>query len=93
MGDIIIYYNMGETFRAKVRMVGTSLGVLLPKEILKKENVKLGEEIEISVLRPLSKEERRKIIAESFGMAKKMKGGKLLRFERDRIDRMERWLK
>jgi len=84
---------MPETFRTKVRTVGTSLGILLPKEILKKENVKVGEEVEVSILRPLSDKERLKIIEESFGMAKKMKGGKLLKFERDRVDRIERWSK
>lgn len=43
--------GMAKTFRAKVRNVGTSLGVLIPKEIAEEEKVKKGEEIEVSILR------------------------------------------
>jgi len=42
---------MAKTFRAKVRNVGTSLGVLIPKEIAEEEKVRKGEEIEVSIMR------------------------------------------
>jgi len=77
---------MGDIFRTKVRNVGTSLGVLLPKEIVKKENVRVGDEVEVSIFRSLPKEERRKLIKKSFGMFRSSRS-KLLKFERDRKDR------
>ena len=42
---------VARTFKAKVRSVGTSLGVLIPKEIAEEERVKKGEEVEVSVVR------------------------------------------
>jgi len=74
---------MPETFRTKVRTVGTSLGILLPKEILKKENVKVGEDVEVSIIKPMSKKMRAKLVSELFGIAK----GSKLKFERDHKDR------
>jgi len=76
---------MGEVFRTKVRNVGTSLGVLIPREVAGKENVRVGDDVEINIVRLLSKKEREKIIKQAFGMAKRM-GGKPLKFERDRKD-------
>lgn len=69
-------------FKAKVRRVGTSLGVLLPKEITEKEHIKEGEEIELGVLRKKRLEE----IEKMFGIARGAKP-----FERDRADRIDRW--
>lgn len=74
---------MAKTFRTKVRAVGTSLGILLPKEILKKENVKVGEEIEVSIVKPLSKRARTRLVNELFGIAK----GAPIEFQRDHKDR------
>jgi len=68
---------MAETFKAKVRNVGTSLGILIPKEIAKKENVKNGEEIEVSLLRRNVKD-----VMKLFGTAKGAS-----RFERDHAER------
>jgi len=68
---------MVETFKVKVRNVGTSLGVLIPKEIVEKERVKNGEEIEVSILRRNLKD-----IMKLFGTAKDAS-----RFERDRTER------
>jgi antitoxin component of MazEF toxin-antitoxin module len=62
---------MPETFRAKVRTIGTSLGILLPKEIVRREGVKVGEEVEISLWKPLSKKARERLIEKAFGMFKK----------------------
>ena len=69
-------------FKAKVRRVGTSLGVLLPKELTDKERIKEGEEIEISLLKKRKLEEVLKLM----GTAKGAKP-----FERDRTDRIDRW--
>jgi antitoxin component of MazEF toxin-antitoxin module len=38
-----------ETFEAKVRNVGTSLGILIPNEVIKREKIKIGQEIEASL--------------------------------------------
>ncbi|HLC32334.1 MAG TPA: hypothetical protein VJJ82_00755 [Candidatus Nanoarchaeia archaeon] len=42
---------MSEVFDAKVRKVGTSLGILIPNEQIVKENVKEGEVISVGFLR------------------------------------------
>jgi antitoxin component of MazEF toxin-antitoxin module len=68
---------MAKTFRAKVRNVGTSLGVLIPKEIAEEEKVRKGEEIEVSIM-------RRNVsgVMRLFGTAKTATG-----FERDHKER------
>ncbi|MEM5773241.1 MAG: hypothetical protein QXL86_03415 [Candidatus Aenigmatarchaeota archaeon] len=68
---------MVETFKAKVRSVGTSLGILIPKEIAEKEKVKEGEIIQVSILKPNLKE-----VMKLFGTAKGAS-----KFERDHKDR------
>ena len=68
--------------RVKVRKVGTSLGVLLPKELTEKEHIKEGEEIELGVLKKRNLEDIMKLM----GTAKGAKP-----FERDRTDRIDRW--
>ena len=73
---------MSELFKAKVRRVGTSLGVLIPKQIAKQERIKEGQEIELSLLKRRKLEEVWKLI----GTAKGTKP-----FERDRIDRLDRY--
>lgn len=70
---------MPETFKAKVRQVGTSLGVLIPKEVIENEGIGEGEEIEVGVLKRKGLEEVLKLI----GTAKGSKA-----FERDRQDRV-----
>jgi len=81
---IIIYYNkesMTKMFKAKVRKVGTSLGVLIPKEIATEEKIKEGEKVEVSLL----KEKRLEEVFKLFGTAKGTKP-----FVRDREDRIDR---
>lgn len=73
---------MPELFKAKVRKVGTSLGVLIPKDLIEELGVKEGEEVEVGLL----KENRLKLIEKAFGIAKGAGP-----FERDRIDRLERY--
>ena len=73
---------MSDLFKAKVRRVGTSLGILIPKQIAKQERIKEGQEIELSLLKRRKLEEVWKLI----GTAKGTKP-----FERDRIDRLDRY--
>ena len=73
---------MPELFKAKVRAVGSSLGVLIPNEIAKKEHIKEGEEIELSLLKQRKLEEVLKL----FGTARGAKP-----FKRDKTDRIEKW--
>ena len=78
--SIIIYYNkidMQTAFRAKVRKIGSSFGVLIPKKLLAESSIKEGEEIEISLLK-----KRPELISKAFGS---MKGAR--HFKRDETDR------
>ena len=56
---------MVNLFNARVRNVGTSLGILIPKEVIKEEKITEGEEIEVSVLK-----KNLALIKDSFGIAK-----------------------
>ena len=49
---------MGKVFEVKVRRVGTSLGLLIPKEIAEKEKIKEGEKVEAIVTLVDAKEQR-----------------------------------
>lgn len=73
---------MPEMFKAKVRRVGTSLGVLIPKDLAEKEKIKEGEIVDVGLL----KENRMKILEKAFGSARGAKP-----FVRDRTDRLERY--
>jgi antitoxin component of MazEF toxin-antitoxin module len=42
---------MVQTFKTKIRRIGSSLGVLIPKKMIKQNKIKLGEEIEMSILK------------------------------------------
>lgn len=72
---------MAEMFKAKVRKVGTSFGVLIPMEVIAKEGIKEGEDIEVSVLKKKNLDKLLKL----FGSAKGTEP-----FERDRKDRLDR---
>ncbi len=72
---------MAELFKAKVRRVGTSFGVLIPMEVITREKIKEGEEIEVSILR----ERKLEAINRLFGSIKNAEP-----FERDREDRLDR---
>ncbi len=73
---------MSELFKAKVRRVGTSLGFLIPKEIVQQEKIKEGQEIELNLMKKRKLEEVWKLI----GTAKGTKP-----FERDMEDRLDRY--
>jgi len=65
---------MAEIFVSKVRPIGSSLGVIIPKEIIDEEKLEAGEKVQVSILK-----RNFKAIDELFGT---MKGAKA--FERDR---------
>ena len=51
---------------AKVRKIGTSVGVLIPQKLAKRQGIRVGEEVEVSLL----KKRRLELINEVFGIAK-----------------------
>jgi antitoxin component of MazEF toxin-antitoxin module len=69
---------MDELFKVKVRKVGTSLGVLIPNQLIIAKKIKVGEEIEMTILK-----RRKDLISKAFGIAKGSRS-----FERDRLDRL-----
>ncbi|MBI2184848.1 MAG: AbrB/MazE/SpoVT family DNA-binding domain-containing protein [Thaumarchaeota archaeon] len=73
---------MSRLFKAKVRRVGTSLGVLIPKEMAEEEKIKEGEEVKIG----LFKEKRLEDVLELMGTAKGTKP-----FNRNRADKVDRY--
>ena len=68
---------MTEIFKTKVRSVGTSLGILLPKEVIRGEGIKEGEQIEVAILK-----KNLRLIEEAFGKAKNAS-----KFKREHKDR------
>lgn len=70
-------------FRAKIIHVGTSAGIIIPKEILKQRNLKIGEKVNFSIVN--TEKERLELIDKALGS---MPG--LGPFVRDKSDRMER---
>ncbi len=70
---------MPDIFSAKLRKIGSSVGVLLPKEELDALHVDVGDEVEIAILKHRKIEDVRK----AFGMSKG--SGE---FERDKTTRV-----
>lgn len=56
---------MGTVFKVKIRKIGTSLGVLIPKQIIDEGSLKVGEEVEIDILK-----RRKDLIDRALGMAR-----------------------
>ena len=73
---------MAEMFKAKVRRVGSSLGVLIPKDYAEKEKIKEGETVDVGML----KQRRLEDVMKLFGTA-----GDAKPFVRDRTDRLDRY--
>lgn len=69
---------METIFKVKIRKIGTSLGVLIPKQLIASKSIKEGEEVEIAVLK-----KRKDLVAKAFGMAKGAG-----HFERHQVDRI-----
>lgn len=67
-----------QLFKAKIRMVGTSFGVLIPKEIANRQHISKGEEVEIGLLKKRNIREVLKLIGSAKGAED---------FKRDRTDR------
>jgi antitoxin component of MazEF toxin-antitoxin module len=73
---------MAELFKAKVRKIGSSVGILIPKKIIIAENINEGDEIEVNLLR------RKKLDALLNKLMGSARGSGP--FERDREDRLDR---
>ena len=71
--------KMNELFRAKIRKIGSSLGIIIPKEQMMAMSVSEGDEVEIA----LFKRRTSKAIEEGLGMAKEFK----IPFKREKEDR------
>ncbi|MCL4326604.1 MAG: hypothetical protein M1481_07325 [Candidatus Thermoplasmatota archaeon] len=56
---------METIFKVKIRRVGTSLGILIPKRLIANKSIKEGEEVEIAILK-----RRKDLVAKVFGIAK-----------------------
>ena len=69
---------MAETFEVKVRNVGTSLGVLIPKEVVEEMKIKKGQKVRIGILK-----EDPKTISKYLGIDKGAKPFKRIHGHRD----------
>ena len=69
-------------FRTKVRRIGTSLGILIPKGYLQSKNISEGQEVEVGLLKKKSLQE----VLRLFGAVRGTRP-----FVRDRTDRAERY--
>ena len=77
---------MTELFKAKLRKIGTSAGLLVPKGIIEEEKLKIGQEVEVVLFKKKKLEDIEAMVDKMFGIAKGAKP-----FVRDRIDRVNRW--
>ncbi|MDE1868698.1 MAG: hypothetical protein KGH60_01905 [Candidatus Micrarchaeota archaeon] len=71
---------MPEVVELKVRRIGTSLGVIIPKRIIAEEHLKEGSKVSVALL----KKERLKLVERAFGIAKGAKPFKR-EYEEDRF--------
>ncbi len=69
---------MADVFISKVRPIGSSLGIIIPNEVVRAEKLKNGIEVKVSILH-----ENWKLVEDLMGT---MKGAKP--FVRDRQDRV-----
>ena len=60
---------MAEVFEAKLRKIGSSVGVLIPQDHLKALKADVGDTVEVGLLRHRNPRE----IMEGFGMAKEFR--------------------
>ena len=67
---------MTMVFSSKVLQIGSSLGILIPKEIVQEEKLKVGKEIQVSIIH-----RNFKLLDQLMGTVKSAKP-----FVRDRID-------
>jgi len=69
---------METVFKAKVRRIGTSLGILISKQLIASKSINEGDEIEVAILK-----RRKDLITKLFGIAKGSNN-----FERQAKDRI-----
>ncbi|MDO8554079.1 MAG: hypothetical protein Q7S22_04690 [Candidatus Micrarchaeota archaeon] len=74
---------MAEIVRVKLRKIGSSVGLLVPKDQLVELDADAGDEIEVAFLKHRTPVELKKLVDEGFGMAK----GFTKPFERDKRTR------
>lgn len=70
--------TMAETFTAKVRPIGSSLCVIIPREVVKAEHIRAGKEVRVNLFVP-----DYTALDKLFGSVKETEP-----FERDRRDRV-----
>ena len=70
-------------FKAKIIRVGTSAGIIIPKEILKEKGLRAGEKAYFSIV--ITDKERHALIEKMWGSVPDLGP-----FVRDKSDRMER---
>jgi len=66
--NIITNYNdsvMADVFISKVRPIGSSLGIIIPKEVVKQEHLESGKEIKVSIIH-----QNQNLLNKLFGSAK-----------------------
>lgn len=61
---------MGELLTVKLRQIGNSVGLLIPKGFIETIRVNIGDEVNIALLKPVSKKELEDEIEATFGIAK-----------------------
>ncbi|MCL5419862.1 MAG: hypothetical protein M1354_03215 [Candidatus Marsarchaeota archaeon] len=70
---------MDEIFKTKIRKIGTSFGILIPRHIIKENKIKLGEEVEFALL----KKQKVEAIERLIGIAKS--AGPFVREHADKV--------
>lgn len=79
------------TVKAKVRAIGNSLGIILPKKLLNDACISKGDEISIIIdVEELLKTQRLKKILSVKGCMKHLRGTKPLNYDTDDIDEADK---
>jgi hypothetical protein len=68
-------YNL---FTAKIRRIGTSFGIIIPKKVIKEQKLREGDGVQVSILKKKNIDD----VFMGFGVARGAKS-----FKRDRTDR------
>ena len=75
---------MGVDFEGKVRKLGNSMAVIIPKEVLEQEGVREGDIIKLTI--PLDGEQRKRALRRIIGISKGTPP-----FARENEDRVDRY--
>jgi antitoxin component of MazEF toxin-antitoxin module len=79
--NVITKLAMSTVFEGKVRRLGNSMAVIIPKEILEESGVHEGDVLKLSI--PISKQKRKEVLKKMAGLDVGSKP-----FERDKRDRI-----